>query len=622
MEVRTVMDRKESSDSKQRKSLAQLVVASIGWSLVGLFAVLVFAFGIYTYHPLYQNPDFLLTTLQEFMPLILAGILWVMIVAVIIARSIRYKRSGRLYSLEIRSLAQLVTTSFGWALVALFACWVFALGIYEYHPLYGKTYYSGTTLRQDFMPLILAGVLWVIIIAVIVICSIRYARRNERSRARRSVRRLLIISGVFALAVGIYHYNLTRRIDRRLNDIRSAERPATLAELDKYYTKPPPGENAAAVVIEAFSHYVTLEKEKEDLVPVVGMALLPKRTEPLPKEMEEAIAQYLQDNSKAIDLLHQAAAMKKCRYPGDPSTGDEGSAELISHFSGIRQAARLLSLETIFQAEKGKSDLAARSVISALHLWDGLGQIPMVLAQLVRNACLAITVSSCEHLLTRCELTEGQLVQLSRAFRDAEDLWVMTRALLGERCLGSNLFNRKLGWISTWYQKPERDIRFLLYRGSGLLQIDHLYYLDFMADYIKASSLPLNERLKTAKNFEKRVETLASFRNYPRLLLGSVPRELVCDAERVALTRTVLVALAVEQYRLAMGKLPQKLSDLVPSFLDSVPLDPFDGNSLRYKMLERGYIVYSIGQDGQDNGGAEQSTVSERPYDITFSVER
>ncbi len=433
-------------------------------------------------------------------------------------------------------------------------------------------------------------------------------------------RRVLIIIGVFALAVGIYHYSLTRKVDRRLNDIRSAGRPATLAELDKYYTKPPPGENAADLVIEAFSHYVMFEKE--DLVPVVGMARLPKRTEPLPKEMEEAIAQYLQDNSKAIELLHQAAAMKKCRYPGGLSSGDEDWAELTSHFSGIRQAARLLTLETIFEAEKGEPGLASSSVISALHLWDGLGQIPVVIAQLVRNACLAITVASCEHLLTRGDLTEGELVQLSAAFRDAEDLWVMTRALLGERCLQSIWFNQKPGWISNFYQKPERDIRFLLYRGSGLLQIDHLYYLDFMDDYIKVSRLPLDDRLKASKSLEKRVQALSGFRNYPRLLLGSVPRELVTDVERIALTRTVLVALAVEQYRLAMGKLPQKLSDLVPSFFDTVPRDPFDGNSLRYKMLERGYIVYSIGQDGQDNGGAERSTVSERPYDITFSVER
>ena len=75
----------------------------------------------------------------------------------------------------------------------------------------------------------------------------------------------------------------------------------------------------------------------------------------------------------------------------------------------------------------------------------------------------------------------------------------------------------------------------------------------------------------------------------------------------------------------------ETLQNLVPGLLNVIPTDPFDGRPLRYKKLAKGYVVYSIGPDGEDNAGAEKKTLSnaqriagnkEPPYDITFTVER
>jgi hypothetical protein len=65
--------------------------------------------------------------------------------------------------------------------------------------------------------------------------------------------------------------------------------------------------------------------------------------------------------------------------------------------------------------------------------------------------------------------------------------------------------------------------------------------------------------------------------------------------------------------------------DLVPNYLESVPIDPFDGKELRYKKLESGYVVYSIGENLSDDGGTEMpSTSIERQriqnWDITFII--
>jgi hypothetical protein len=82
-------------------------------------------------------------------------------------------------------------------------------------------------------------------------------------------------------------------------------------------------------------------------------------------------------------------------------------------------------------------------------------------------------------------------------------------------------------------------------------------------------------------------------------------------------------ALAIERHRLAGGKVPERLEELVPRYLPAVPSDPFDGNPLRYRRTEPGYCLYSISEDGQDNGGKEKTDVpSGAPYDWCFIVAR
>jgi hypothetical protein len=94
---------------------------------------------------------------------------------------------------------------------------------------------------------------------------------------------------------------------------------------------------------------------------------------------------------------------------------------------------------------------------------------------------------------------------------------------------------------------------------------------------------------------------------------------------------------------------PGDLSVLVPKLLANIPEDPFDGAPLRYRKLTPGYVVYSLGPDGTDEGGTERggppntgvlklpagkkgvagaaarkpaNRVSSNVYDVTFTVER
>ena len=116
--------------------------------------------------------------------------------------------------------------------------------------------------------------------------------------------------------------------------------------------------------------------------------------------------------------------------------------------------------------------------------------------------------------------------------------------------------------------------------------------------------------------------------------LGSVAQSMILKRSEffrvfvrgMADSRCAATALSVERFRLVRGHLPDRLEDLVPGFLQSVPLDPFDGHGLRYHRHEAGYVVYSVGLDLADNQGREgknrRSGNAAYGWDETFTVQR
>jgi hypothetical protein len=64
-----------------------------------------------------------------------------------------------------------------------------------------------------------------------------------------------------------------------------------------------------------------------------------------------------------------------------------------------------------------------------------------------------------------------------------------------------------------------------------------------------------------------------------------------------------LTMLALAEFQREHGTFPDSLDELVPQFLPRLPVDFGDLQTLRYRRLENDYLLYSIGEDGVDNGG-------------------
>ena len=70
-----------------------------------------------------------------------------------------------------------------------------------------------------------------------------------------------------------------------------------------------------------------------------------------------------------------------------------------------------------------------------------------------------------------------------------------------------------------------------------------------------------------------------------------------------AMRRMTVICLALSLHKADKGRYPQTLADLAPAYLKAVPTDIFTGKDFVYKPLENGYTLYSVGENGIDNGG-------------------
>jgi hypothetical protein len=65
----------------------------------------------------------------------------------------------------------------------------------------------------------------------------------------------------------------------------------------------------------------------------------------------------------------------------------------------------------------------------------------------------------------------------------------------------------------------------------------------------------------------------------------------------------VLLAFALAWYHADHDRYPKELAELSPNYLAEVPQDIFSGKPLIYRPTKDGYLLYSVGPNGQDDGG-------------------
>lgn len=428
---------------------------------------------------------------------------------------------------------------------------------------------------------------------------------------------------VLAVAYGIYRYAMWRRVETRLDAIRAAGLPVTLAELDRWYETPPADENAYPLLARAFASLVPYDRKTHSKLYLVGTNSV-ARSEPIPEEMRKTVLEYLRAHEDALKCLHAAAERKRCRYPVALT---QGWNALVPDLSRVRESARALALEAMYYAEINDPQRATRAVLDGLAVSRSLENEPLLISQLVLLAAQGISLFALEQVATRCPLPKENLAQLEAALADAEANLQVIRGYVGERCfVVDGVLNFPVAMTRAGnVLSPLDRFQYAWLKSTGMRDRALARYLDGMDRFFQANELAWPRRLKAVENVvpsdedlnEREGELAATVRALVPGMDNNVlffvvnglfylPGPITKQAAHTARLRCARTALAVEQYRLKVAELPPSLSALVPEYLSAVPLDPFDGAPLRFKKLANGYVVYSIGQNGKDDGGTEK----------------
>jgi hypothetical protein len=159
---------------------------------------------------------------------------------------------------------------------------------------------------------------------------------------------------------------------------------------------------------------------------------------------------------------------------------------------------------------------------------------------------------------------------------------------------------------------PTRD-----QRTVSLRMIDMACH-EAKATALDPGSLQLSELLNPQKAVSKRVG-----KYLVGLLITSVLK--VADAEDRAAMLLDLdrLAFALTVYRADHGSFPAKLADLAPRYMSRIPTDIFNNKDLHYRREGSGFLLYSVGVNGFDDGGkSRQDGTAEYDWqdDLVFRV--
>lgn len=89
----------------------------------------------------------------------------------------------------------------------------------------------------------------------------------------------------------------------------------------------------------------------------------------------------------------------------------------------------------------------------------------------------------------------------------------------------------------------------------------------------------------------------------PKIRQMAIDASMGFPAVQTMIDQAVL-ACALERFRLADGRYPEQLGALVPRYLRTVLNDIMTGEPMVYRPAAQGYVLYSVGGNGVDDGGA------------------
>ncbi len=459
-----------------------------------------------------------------------------------------------------------------------------------------------------------------------------------------------------------------------------------------YMKEDPTRTEYTRVIIEATASSKRRTRDDERLknTLIVGGATLGRRDPVYEDILATTREWYARVGAPTAAALHAAArsGLTEGRHDVNLSAG---FAVLLPHLAKMRQLARVLAVEALLAVMDNRGGDAVTAALDIVPMAHSLAEEPLLISQLVRAAILGIAVEAGQTALNRADLSDADLLRLQEGLAaavppmDREPMF--RRALLAEYIMNLPapemmarreisaksqehpptilhlLRDEMAGRPGLWPAgKPCTRYFQSLAQGvgegfSGMSETGALvncWSMNRRMGLLEARSADgvledFIARLKRARgNVPDGLELPESDMLAARAVVAYITLPALArafEAEWRIRTQTGLArtAAAVERFRLANGRLPERLEELVPAFLDQIPVDPWNhgepvtcrvrkagdfvptgperqGRHVARQVREDGeFVVYSYGQNLKDDGGGEMDSWWHEG-DMTFTV--
>lgn len=352
-----------------------------------------------------------------------------------------------------------------------------------------------------------------------------------------------------------------------------------------------------------------------------------------------AVARWIDSHAGDYELLRKVASYEQF-YAPSPTLLLDPKADLqmaiIPEAQSLREASRLLRLRANLRIGSGDFAGAWQDCLAIYHLSD-VRTHPCIVNEIVSYGCAEYGNEVVLRILDSPEAPDDLVDEIEQYFdqqkprhdmisalREGETLSYVTSVLelSGVRPGPQNLYGRPLENA----HRPTLPVEW----NDVLRATNEQYELLLQAweqptyqERCKAvdawyAQLPLVDY--NPQGFSDHFPLVVSRNARTQYMTGLMLSTIFTgplDYEDRHLTNQLLhrTAVAITQYKLANGSNPNTLADLLPTYLNAIPIDLF-GNPLVYRRTPDGYLLYSLGPDGKDHGGSNYAHDLYEGYEV------
>lgn len=327
------------------------------------------------------------------------------------------------------------------------------------------------------------------------------------------------------------------------------------------------------------------------------------------------------NNAKSLHLLRLARSQPRANWRVT------STSPYPSGLNVQRELAMIQQWVALRDHVEGRDGEALEHILDMLHQTDALRQDRSTLVRyLVAVGIDAVTLSLIERIAPDLKVananstpagtaTAPQVRRVIAALLDAQTiLGGAKRAWEGERAFVLFEAEQFAGGRSK-YGPPHPALIAPLYRLDGAREARYLsrQMAIFSMPNWPAAAAAMSSQINSANR-----SALEDFSRFPsQSLAESTARAAGFPFQALTDRRAAAIELALGHYRADhSGRLPEKLSQLVPIYLPGLPPDPMaaDGRAFGYHPIAQPPVIYSVGFDGTDDGGASLADESKGQY--------